>query len=149
VTAELRRGGQVTAAQLDEPLVLGDAGPMPVPAHCGSCGVVQAIHPVEMPGQPGYFGAVAGSLVGALIGGQVGRGDGRTAARILGALGGAYAGHEIERASRQRTRYDIVVRMDDGGFQTRGYDAVPPFHVGDRVRVAQDGFLRQAEVDPR
>ena len=55
----------------------------------------------------------------------------------------------FERASRQRTRYDVVVRMDDGGFQTRGYDAAAPFHVGDRVRVAPDGFLRMAEADPR
>jgi len=155
VTAALSLGGQVVSAELDEPLVLGaDAAPGgsvagAVPARCNACGVVQAIHPVEVAGPSGYFGAVAGGVVGALLGGQVGHGDGKTAARILGAIGGAYAGHELERAGRKRTRYDVVVRMEDGGFQTRGYDAAPPFRIGDRVRVAQDGFLRLAEADPR
>jgi outer membrane lipoprotein SlyB len=146
VTADLRDGDRVASAVLDEPLVLGATAAL---RSCSFCGVVQSIRPIQSGGEPGVLGALAGGVVGAILGSQVGQGDGRTAARILGAVGGAYAGREIERASRQRTRYDLVVRMDDGGFQTRRYDTAPPFKVGDRVKVLQDRLLRDTEPDPR
>jgi outer membrane lipoprotein SlyB len=156
VTADLRAGERVASAVLDEPLVLGATAAVPVAAisSCNVCGVVQSIRPVEARADAGIFGALAGGVVGAILGSQVGQGDGRTAAGILGAVGGAYAGREIERASRGRTRFDLVVRMDDGGVQTRRYDATPPFKVGDRVRVLHDRLLhdrplREAGPDPR
>jgi outer membrane lipoprotein SlyB len=145
VTTDLRLGHRVASAVLEEPLVLGTR----IDARCRDCGVVQAVQVVEVPGEPGVLGAVAGGVVGAIIGNQVGRGDGRTAARILGAVGGAYAGREIERASRQRTHYDVVLRLDDGSQQRRRYSVAPPFRAGDRVRIVQDRWLRETEADPR
>lgn len=145
VSADLRIGHRVGHAVLEEPLVLGAS----VQARCRDCGVVQAVQPVDVPGQPGVAGAVAGGVVGAIIGNQIGRGDGRLAARVLGALGGAMAGREIERAHRQRTHYDVVLRLDDGSEQRRRYSAPPPFRPGDRVKIAQDRWLRESEADPR
>jgi hypothetical protein len=39
--------------------------------------------------------------------------------------------------------------MDDGSTQTHSMEGVPPWRVGDRVRLAQGRLLRDAEVDPR
>lgn len=147
VTADLRLGHRTASAELEEPLVLGTAA-RAAAAGCRDCGVVQAVQAVEVPGEPGALGAVAGGVVGAIIGNQVGR-DHRVAARILGALGGAYAGREIERAQRQRTHYDVVLRLDDGSVQRRRYSAAPPFRAGDRVKIAGDRWLRETDADVR
>jgi outer membrane lipoprotein SlyB len=148
VTADLRLGHRVASAVLEEPLVLGAVVSADARA-CRDCGVVQAVQAVEVPVEPGVVGLLAGSVVGAIIGNQVGRGDGRTAARILGAVGGAYAGREIERAHRQRTHYDVVLRLDDGSVQRRRYSTAPPFRAGDRVKIVQDRWLRDTDPELR
>lgn len=145
VSADLRIGHRVASAVLEEPLVLGAS----VEARCHDCGVVQSVQAVDLPGQPGVAGAIAGGVVGAILGNQVGRGDGRLAARVLGALGGAIAGREIERAHRQRTHYDVVLRLDDGSEQRRRFSTPPPFRAGDRVKIVQDRWLRDTDADPR
>lgn len=141
VVADLRRGERIASALLEEPLVLGAAPPGTAP-DADPRGTVQAVTPVQVPGEAGYVGAVAGGVIGAVLGNQVGRGDGRTLARILGAVGGAYAGREIERAHRQRTQYDVVLRLDDGSMQRRRYSDAPPWRAGDRVRLVQDRWVR-------
>lgn len=161
VTGSLQLRERIASAILEEPLVLGtatvarNARPVPPappvveasassePRDCSDCGIVEAIHAVEDKGSAGSVGTLAGGVLGAVIGSQVGRGDGRSAATILGALGGAYAGREIERQSRRRTHYEVVVRLPQGGVQTSSYDAPPPFRVGDRVRLAAGGSLRR------
>jgi outer membrane lipoprotein SlyB len=132
VTADLWLGSQTTTAVLEEPLMLGTS----TARACDDCGVVEAIRAVDIRGQPGVVGAIAGGVIGAILGSQVGNGDGRTLAGILGAVGGAHVGREIERSQSQRTGYDVVVRLPNGVSQTRRYDARPPFKVGDRVRLA-------------
>lgn len=147
-TATLWRGESVASALLEEPLMLADETAAAVAAasapSCADCGVIEAIRPVEMAGEPGYGGAVAGGVIGAIIGNQVGRGDGRRMARILGAVGGAYAGREIERRYVARTEYEVVVRLPDG-VAIRRYGAPPRFRVGERVRLADRDLL----PDPR
>jgi outer membrane lipoprotein SlyB len=144
-TATLWRGEAVARAVLEEALVLDLGTPVaaaeaPAPA-CADCGVIEAIRPVEIAGEPGYGGAIAGGVIGAIVGNQVGRGDGRRMARILGAVGGAYVGRAIERQQLRRTEYEMVVRLPDGASAVRRYGSPPPFRVGDRVRVAGRSVL--------
>jgi len=47
---------------------------------------------------------------------------------------GALTGRKIEPDGAQRIRYDVVLRLPSGAAQTRSYDSVPPFRVGDMVR---------------
>jgi len=144
VTAELWLANQVTTAVLEEPLMLGTSTARP----CDDCGVVEAIRAVDIRGQPGYVGAIAGGVIGAILGSQVGNGDGRTIAGILGAVGGAHVGREIERSQSQRTGYEVVVRQPNGVSQTRRYNAPPPFKVGDRVRLAGGAWQPDASAVP-
>ena len=53
------------------------------------------------------------------------------------------------RASKRRTHYDVVIRLDNGDVQTRSLDAMPPFKVGDRVRVVQGRPERDLAADRR
>ncbi|HEV7912586.1 MAG TPA: glycine zipper 2TM domain-containing protein [Albitalea sp.] len=156
VVADMRLGDRMTTALLEEPLVLGAtpraAVPPPetareLPRHCPDCGVVEAVNAIEDKGNAGYLGSLAGGVVGAIIGSQFGGGDGRTATGVLGAVGGAYIGREIERASRKRTHYVVVVRLKGGATQTRSYDTQPPFRVGDRVRIAGSALTRDLDAD--
>lgn len=102
---------------------------------CSSCGVVQAVSVVEVKGEPGYVGAIAGGVAGAVLGNQVGKGDGRTAARILGAVGGAYAGREIEKNVVKDKRYDVAVRLHDGTVQTVQHAEDPGLKTGQQVKI--------------
>ena len=107
---------------------------------CLSCGVVEAVNPVEVKGDAGYLGMIAGGVAGAVLGSQVGSGSGRTAAQVLGAAGGAYAGRQIEGRVRKNTHYEVVVRLDSGGTQTVNFAEAPGFAIGSRVRV-ENGTL--------
>ena len=140
-TATLAVGAQEATRVLGRPLVMASARPVaPIRVadtnSCFNCGVVEAINPVEVKGDGGYVGKIAGGVVGAIIGSQVGSGSGRTAAQIAGALGGVLAGNEIEKRTRTATHYEVVVRLANGGTQTISYEQQPPFAVGARVRVA-------------
>jgi outer membrane lipoprotein SlyB len=106
-----------------------------VAASCPSCGVVETVRAVEVPGQGTGVGAVAGGVTGAIVGSQFGNGNGRTAMGVLGAAGGAYAGHTIEKNIRKRTSYRVSVRMDDGSTRTFYQSSPPAVVVGDKVRV--------------
>jgi hypothetical protein len=164
VTAVLRRGNQVAASVLGEPLQFGAGAPTtsvppmaqsapmgeiapiaarlprigtPVPPNpaafaCADCAVVEAVRTVEVGGVPGKVAAAAGGVAGAIFGDEVGRAHARHVAWVLGAL----TGRKIEPDSSQRTRYDVVLRLPSGAVQTRSYDSVPPFKVGDMVRSA-------------
>lgn len=152
VIAILRRGDQVASTVLAEPLQLGASAPVvaaaPPPAMstpappalperpaCDDCAVVESIRPVEPGRGSGYAGAVAGGVLGALIGDQLGQGEGRRVARIVGAVGGALAGRELERRYGARAQYDVVLRRPGGASQVRRYHTLPPFGVGDTVRL--------------
>ncbi len=119
------------------------APPRPVPrrAACPTCGVVEAIQPVEVRGEASGLGAVAGGVTGAVVGNQFGNGGGRTAMTILGAAGGAYAGNAIEKNVKKATSWRVTVRLDDGSFRTVSLASAPQFAAGAHVRVVNGSNL--------
>jgi len=113
----------------------GSTRPLQRNVACADCAVVESVRAVETDGRDGVAGAVAGGLLGAILGHQIGHGDLRGVAGIVGAIGGALTGRAIERASTRQVRYDVVLRLPDGGSQVHSYDAPPPLRVGERIRV--------------
>ncbi len=109
---------------------------------CANCGVVEAVHVVQVKGDGSYIGMIGGGVVGALLGSQVGHGSGTTIAEVAGAAGGAWAGNEIEKRMKTTKHYEVVVRLANGGSQTVTYKTQPAFSVGSRVRV-ENGALVQ------
>jgi outer membrane lipoprotein SlyB len=85
------------------------------------------------------FGMITGGLIGGGLGSLVGSGNGRTAATIIGALGGGYIGNNIQK-SQTHTVYEISVKYDDGTWGTIRQTASPPFRIGDRVLVSDQGL---------
>ena len=114
---------------------------------CTDCAVVESVRAVETDGRNGVAGAVAGGLLGAILGHQIGHGDLRGFAGILGAVGGALTGRAIERAGTRQVRYDVVLRLPDGGSQVHSYDAPPPLRVGERIRVPPVITARTSRLD--
>jgi outer membrane lipoprotein SlyB len=102
---------------------------------CDTCGVVQNIQVVDVKGQPGYVGAIAGGVAGAVLGSQVGKGDGRTVAQVLGAVGGAYAGREVEKRVKSEKHHDVTVRLYNGQVQTISHNQDPNLRVGGQVKI--------------
>lgn len=120
--------------------------PAPAPAAvpvCGNCGAVEHIRQISQPGEGTGLGAVAGGVVGAIVGHQIGGGTGRKLATVAGAAGGAYAGHQIEKSQRQKTQYEVVVRMDDGSRRTVMLNMVPGWQIGERVRIEHGTLVRE------
>ncbi|WIM06559.1 MAG: glycine zipper 2TM domain-containing protein [Candidatus Nitricoxidivorans perseverans] len=108
----------------------------PAPAVCRDCGFIEAVYEVAQQGGEGSgLGAVAGGVIGGVLGNQVGKGSGRDLATVVGIVGGAVAGNEIEKTQKKSVRYDIVVRMDDGGIRTVSSHVQPTWRAGERVRV--------------
>jgi outer membrane lipoprotein SlyB len=85
------------------------------------------------------LGMIAGGLIGGGLGSLVGGGNGRTAATILGALGGGYVGNNIQKSQTQ-TVWEIGVKYDNGSWGTIRQTASPPFRIGDRVLVTDQGL---------
>lgn len=148
---------QVASEAAKEPVAESTAPPKPhrathrvaeAPAYqapaCYDCGTVVAVNAVAVPGNTSGVGAVGGAVVGGVVGHQFGNGHGKQAMTALGAIGGALAGNAVEKSQRQNTRYDVVVRMQDGGTRTISASTPPPFSSGDRVRIAPDGSLLHA-----
>ena len=163
VTAVLRRGNQVAASVLEEPLQFGASAPVasdppmaqgapieevapigasprigtpvppkPVALACADCAIVESVRAVDVDSVPGKLAGAAGGVAGAIFGDDIGRAHARHVAWVLGAL----TGRKVEPDGSQRTRYDVVLRLPSGAMQTRSYDSVPPFKVGDMVRSA-------------
>ena len=142
-TATVRLGEREVSVILGQSLL---AAPGRIPSvrrtakNCANCGVIELINMVEVAGDGGYLGKIAGGVVGAVIGSQIGQGRGTTAAQIAGAVGGAVVGNEIEKRSRKSRHYDVTVRLQGGGTQTISYATEPTFKVGDKVRL-ENGTL--------
>jgi outer membrane lipoprotein SlyB len=117
------------------------AAPAPAPV-CSNCGVVDSIREITQPGEGSGLGAVAGGVVGAILGHQVGGGTGKKIATVAGAAGGAYAGHQIEKSQRKTTRYEVIVRMNDGSSRSVMLDVVPGWQVGEHVRIENGTLVR-------
>lgn len=106
-------------------------------------GVVQSIDLVRVDHSGIGVGAIAGAVIGGIVGNQVGGGSGNTAATVLGAAGGAYAGHELEK--RNQTQSDatkLIIRMNDGSYQSVTQTSSGDVRVGDRVRIQNGAVSR-------
>lgn len=114
----------------------------PAPPVCGNCGVIDNIREITQPGEATGLGAVAGGVVGAILGHQIGGGTGKKLATVAGAAGGAYAGHQIEKSQRKTTRYEVIVRMNDGTTRSVMMDMVPGWRIGERVRIENGTLVR-------
>jgi outer membrane lipoprotein SlyB len=119
----------------------------PMPAQpqaqaCTDCAVVESIRTVETGGSNGVGGTLAGGLLGAILGHEIAHGDLRGFASVLGAVGGALTGRAIERANNRQVRYDVVLRLPNGGSQVHSYDSPPPVKVGDLVPVPAVTYAR-------
>jgi outer membrane lipoprotein SlyB len=97
----------------------------------------QVVEHKNNPSNP--LGMIAGGLIGGGLGSLIGGGSGRTAATIIGALGGGYIGHNIQNSQTQ-TVWEIGVKYDNGSWGTIRQTASPPFHIGDRVLVTDQGL---------
>lgn len=163
VTAVLRRGNQVAASVLGEPLQFGASAPTASEPPTAQGAPIEEIAPpaarprigTPVPPHPAAFacadcavvesvravevGSVPGKLAaaaGGVAGALFGDEVGRAHARHVAWVLGALTGRKIEPDSSQRTRYDVVLRLPNGAVQTRSYDGVPPMKVGDMVRSA-------------
>ena len=94
---------------------------------------------VEHKNSSSPLGMIAGGLIGGGLGSLVGGGSGRTAATIVGAVGGGYVGHNIQKSQTQ-TVYEISVKYDNGTWGSIRQTASPPFRIGDRVLVTDNGL---------
>lgn len=112
----------------------------PAQAVCNECGTVTDIKAVKIEGDASGVGAVAGGVVGGVLGHQVGGGRGKDLATIGGVAGGAYVGHQMEKKSKAKTQYHIIVEMEDRSSRTFKYSSPTSYKVGDRV-VVRDGKL--------
>jgi outer membrane lipoprotein SlyB len=114
--------------------------PAPVSRTCRDCGVIETVREIKAQGEGSGLGAVAGGVLGGVLGHQVGGGRGRDVATVIGAVGGAVAGHQVEKNVRTGSKYEVVVRYDDGTSQTFQHDKTPAWRSGDRVKVV-DGVI--------
>lgn len=104
-------------------------------AACDNCGVVTDMKTVKQKGEGSGLGAVAGGVLGGVLGHQLGGGRGKDVATVAGAAGGAYAGHEAEKKLKEKTVYQVVVKMDTGATRTFTFSAETAYKVGDKVKV--------------
>lgn len=111
-------------------------------AKCDNCGTVTDVKTVQIKGQSSGGGAVVGGVLGGVLGHQVGSGRGNTAATIVGAGAGAYAGNEVEKNSKTKTQYQVVVKLETGESRTFTYNAATSYKVGDRIRVEKNKLVR-------
>ncbi len=143
VTATLKLGKHDVSANLDRPLLATanrNTSAQRAARYCANCGVVESVNAVEVKGDGGYVGKIAGGVIGGLLGNQVGGGRGQDVMTVVGVVGGAMAGNEIEKRRNKTVHYDVVARLQGGGAQTVTYATEPPFRVGDKVRV-ENGVL--------
>jgi len=86
-------------------------------------------------------GAVAGAVVGGMVGSAVsgGRGPGG----LIGALFGAAVGANASQAANAEERiYEVMVRFEDGGWESFVYRGYLPFQPGDSVGLGPRGLER-------
>lgn len=111
-------------------------------AACNECGTVADVKAVKIEGKASGVGAVGGGVLGGVLGHQVGGGTGKDLATIGGVVGGAYVGHQVEKKSKARTEYRVIVEMEDGSSKTFKYSSKTSFQVGDRVLVKHGKLTR-------
>ena len=112
-------------------------------AECKDCGTVTEVKTVHIEGEGSGVGAVAGGVVGGLLGNQLGGGRGRDVATVGGLVGGAYVGHQVEKKSKEKTEYQVIVKMENGSNKTFKFSAPTAYKVGDNIKVKDGKLVRQ------
>ena len=107
-------------------------------------GRVSSIEFVRGSSEHSPAGAVVGGIIGGVLGHQIGNGRGNDAATVAGAVGGAVVGNEVskERATTH-DHYRISIHFRDGREETYERDSAGDLHVGDRVRVVDNGTIER------
>ena len=111
-------------------------------AKCNNCGTVTDMKTVQVKGEATGGGAVVGGVLGGVLGHQVGSGRGNTAATVVGAGAGAYAGHQVEKNSKSKTQYQVIVKLETGESRTFTYNASTAYKVGDKIKVVDNKLVR-------
>lgn len=112
-------------------------------AACNNCGTVTDMKTVQIKGEGTGLGAVAGGVLGGVLGHQVGSGRGKDVATVAGAAGGAYAGHQVEKNSKSKTQYQVIVKLETGESRTFTYNAATAYKVGDKIKIVDNKLTRQ------
>ena len=105
------------------------------PPPCPDCGVIGNVRQVTHEGHPSGAGAIVGGLAGGALANTISHGGARTVATIAGAVGGGLLGNSIEKSQRTTVGYQVAVRMEDGATRLIDSPTVPPWRIGDRVRL--------------
>lgn len=122
--------------------VAGCSIPPKVPEFSGS-GTVVSIREVREPGTVAtVVGALGGSLIGGIAGANIGGGSGQVAAASVMSVAGGAGGAVLARWLGVQTRYEVLVRSDDGIDRAFSVDAPPALKPGATVRVV-DGVLQR------
>jgi outer membrane lipoprotein SlyB len=118
--------------------------PAPVTSACDRCGKIEAIRPVTTKDAwtplgtvsalpPGSVATTAGQTPSAVTMVQIGPKFSKQDTVLLGAAGGA--AYRTRPSELNAKRWEIVVRMDDGGSRSVVQNYEPMLREGDRVRV--------------
>ena len=111
-------------------------------AKCNNCGTVTDMKTVQVKGEATGGGAVVGGVLGGVLGHQIGSGRGNTAATVVGAGAGAYAGHQVEKNSKSKTQYQVIVKLETGESRTFTYNASTAYKVGDKIKIVDNKLVR-------
>lgn len=132
-------GSMLLAGCADQPMYPSQQYPSqqyPSQPQSSNVGTVERIEVVRKGDTSNIAGTVIGGIVGGIIGHQIGQGRGNTAATIIGAAGGAYAGNQVQQRQRGANEsFRVVVRLDNGAYQTITEDNLTDLQTGDRVRI--------------
>ena len=109
-------------------------------AKCDNCGTVTDLKTVKQKGEGSGVGLVGGAVLGGVLGHQVGGGRGKDLATVAGAGVGAYAGNEAEKKYKEKTVYQVVVKLESGSTRTFSFNTASAYKVGDKIKVV-DGKL--------
>ncbi|MDP2825146.1 MAG: glycine zipper 2TM domain-containing protein [Sulfuritalea sp.] len=113
----------------------------PAAPPCPDCGVIGNVRQVTHEGQGSGAGAVLGGLAGGALASNIGRGNTRTLATIAGAVGGGMLGNSIEKSQRRTVGYQVTVRMEDGATRQIDSDTLPPWRIGDKVKLVSGAIV--------
>ena len=111
-------------------------------AACDNCGVVTELKTAVQKGEGSGVGVVAGAVLGGVLGHQVGSGRGKDLATVAGAGAGAYAGNAAEKKMKEKTVYQVIVKMEGGNSRTFTFGSESAFKVGDKIKVVNGKLTR-------
>jgi hypothetical protein len=111
----------------------GDKGGDASASVCAACGMVTAIRPTALRGEPKWMGTISSGVTSRQP--SSGSGSGY-ASPFTGHSATSPLPGQDDLGARQRTIYEVVVLMDDQTTRKLHYEHRPALSVGDKVRVS-------------